>query len=141
MTLQPIRRANQALEAKVLSDYRRCLGRTVRVNRIVVEEDGRSVYRTLSRPALVEVTATDADTILQYSTSDRITPQWNVRIVEIHDLVPDNARLRVFGTTRQASGESFNGDLTVVPLTAVLMAKFATIMAQCFVGTYRQLSA
>ncbi|WP_146126403.1 hypothetical protein [Burkholderia contaminans] len=141
MSSQPIRRANQALEAKVLSDYRRCLGRTVRVNRIVVEEDGRSAYRTLSRPALVEITATDADTILQYSTSDRITPQWNVRIVEIHDLVPDNARLRVFGTTRQASGESFIGDLTDVPLTAVLMAKFATIMAQCFVGTYRQLSA
>ncbi|PRD95508.1 hypothetical protein C6P88_06575 [Burkholderia contaminans] len=89
----------------------------------------------------MEITATDADTILQYSTSDRITPQWNVRIVEIHDLVPDNARLRVFGTTRQASGESFIGDLTDVPLTAVLMAKFATIMAQCFVGTYRQLSA
>lgn len=141
MTSQPIHRAYQALEAKVLSDFRRCLGRTVRVNRIVVEEDGRWVYRTLSRPALVEVTATDVGTILQYSTSDRITPQWNVRIVKIHDAIPGNAVFRVFGTTRQVSGESFLGDPAVVPMTAVLMAKFATVMAQCFVGTYRHMLA
>ncbi|PNE59627.1 hypothetical protein A8H39_00315 [Paraburkholderia fungorum] len=141
MNSQPIELATQVLETKILADFRRYLGQTVRVSRIMVEEGGRSVYRNLSRPALVEVVPTDRAKVLHYSTSDRITPEWNVRLVERHEEISSGASLQVFGTTRQMNGESFLGDAEIVPMTASLMTKMAMLSARSFVGAYRKVFA
>ncbi|VVE34337.1 hypothetical protein [Pandoraea terrigena] len=129
------------LETKILADFRRYLGQTVRVSRIMVEERGYSIYRTLSRPALVKVMPTDRAKILHYSTADRITPEWNVRLVERHEEIPPGASLQVFGTTRQADSESFLGDVELVTMTASLMTKMAMRSARSFVGVYRKMFA
>ncbi|MGF6603276.1 hypothetical protein P3T23_008030 [Paraburkholderia sp. GAS448] len=141
MNSQPIDRATQVLETKILADFRRYLGQTVRVSRIMVEEGGSSIYRTLSRPALVEVIPTDRAKVLHYSTADRITPEWNVRLVERHEEISAGASLQVFGTTRQADGDSFLGDAEIVPMTAPLMTKISMLSARSFVGAYRKVFA
>jgi hypothetical protein len=141
MNSQTIDLATQALETKVLGDFRRYLGQTVRVSRVMVEEGGRSIYRSLSRPALVEVMPTDPANVLHYSTADRITPEWKVRLVERHEEIPAGASLQIFGTTRQANGESFLGDAEIVPMTASLMTKVAVLSARSFVGVYRRVFA
>lgn len=137
MQAQSINLENQVLEAKVLADFRRYVGRTVRVSRIMVEEGGRSIYRSLARPALVKVVPTERESVLQYSTADRITPEWNVRLVERHDEIPVGASLQVFGITRQANGQSFLGDAKIVPVTALLMTKLAVLSARGFVKALR----
>lgn len=141
MNSQTIDLATQVLETKILADFGRYLGQTVRVSRIMVEEGGRSLYRNLSRPALVEVMPTDRAKVLHYSTADRITPEWNVRLVEGHEEIPAGASLQIFGTTRQADGESFLGDAEIVPMTASLMTKMAVFSARSFVGAYRKVFA
>lgn len=140
MTSQTIHVATQALETRVLSDFRRHLGQTVRVSRILVEEGGRSIHRILSRPVLVEVMPTERAKVLHYSTADRITPEWNVRLLERNEEIPVGAPLQIFGTTRQANGESFLGDAEIVPMTASWMTKMAALSARIFVGAFRKVS-
>lgn len=137
MQSQSINLATEVLETKILADFRRYVGRTVRVSRIMVEEGGRSIYRSLSRPALVKVMPTARASVLHYSTADRITPEWNVRLVEIHEEIPAGASLQVFGTTRQADGQSFVGDAKIVPMTALLITKMAMLAARSFVSAFR----
>ena len=136
MRAQSIDLATQVLEAKILADFRRYVGRTGRVSRIMVEEGGRSIHRSLSRPALVKVVPTDRASVLPYSTADRITPEWNVRLVESHEEIPAWASLQVFVTTRQADGQSFLGDARIVPVTAFLTTKMALLSARSFVGAF-----
>lgn len=125
MKSNQIELAQQALEARIVADFRRQLGRTFTVRRITVEEGGRSRCRDLNVPAMVRIVPTAQEQLLRYSLRDRITPEWRVELLGAHPEIPVNATLSVFGTSRQANGESFLGDIedagATVRLTARLM--------------------
>jgi hypothetical protein len=128
----------QALENRVFADFGRKLGQTVTVRRITVVEAGRSRYRELATPATVKIVPTGARELLKYSCRDRITPEWHAELVAPHPEIPASATLSVFGTSRQADGQSFLGDVDDASLTVRLTAR---LIALSFRGLSRHWKA
>ncbi|WP_321935532.1 hypothetical protein [Paraburkholderia sp. J8-2] len=115
--------ALQALEARIKADFHRHLGRTVTVRRVTMLEGSHARCRQLSVPATVRIVQTGDEQLLRYSTRDRITPEWRAELVGDHAEIPANAHLSVFGTSRQADGESFLSDIEDLGVTARLTGR------------------
>lgn len=95
------------IEARVLSDYQRMLGKTVMVRSISGYRGNDSVDIRLSPPATVKIAHTEPAS-LKHWNDDRCDPYWEVVLVEPHPQLEDIRSTWISGNCYHLDGRQSN---------------------------------